>query len=48
MKIDEDYLKRLVGILGTRFFSSMLPSMPNVKIVSMNVDAMRKNYRTLM
>ena len=37
--------KYIFGILGTRCFSSMLPSMPNVEIlnmgyVNMNADAM--------
>ena len=41
-------MKRLVGILGIRCFSSMLSSMPKQEIVSMNVDAMGEYYRTLL
>ena len=46
--IDEEDLKRLVGILGTRWFSSMFPSMPKGEIVRNNVDAMEEHCRTLL
>ena len=38
---EEDLKICTLGILGTRCFSSMLPSMPKGEIVSMNVDATR-------
>ena len=41
-------MKKLVGILGPRCFSSMLPSMPKGEIVSMNADAMGEHYRTML
>ena len=47
--IDEEDLKIYTfGILGTRCFSSMFPSMPKGDIVSMNVDAMGEYSRTSM
>ena len=46
--IDEEDLKIYTfGILGTRCFSSMLPSMPKEEIVSMNADVMGEYCRTL-
>ena len=38
----------ILGILGTRGFSSMLPSMPKGEIVSMNADAIGEYCRTLI
>ena len=47
--IDKEDLKIYTfGILGTRCFSSMLPSMPKREIVSMNVDAMGEYCKTLI
>ena len=47
--IDEEDLKiYTLGILGTRFFSSMLPSMPKGEIVSMNIDVMGEYCRNLI
>ena len=47
--IDEEDLKIcILGILGTKRFSSMLPSMPKGEIVSMNAHAMGEYCRTLI
>ena len=48
---EKKYLQSFVGILGTRCFSSMLPSIPKGEIVrSMNVDdiPMQENCRNMI
>ena len=39
-KEEEDLKIYRLGILGIRYFSSMLPSMPKGKIISMNANGM--------